>query len=81
MTKHLITGTKAIELADMFEDVRLSKYADPIEADRNDLTIAEARKVAAEDPSLIWIDADRLYAEAAQAGDLETCRWIEANAA
>lgn len=52
-----LQGTAAIEYAES-HDRLLSKYADPTEEAREDLTPREARKVAAEDPSLIWIEID-----------------------
>lgn len=56
-TKRL-KGHEAIRYAELCGgDVRLSKFADPTEDERQDLTVAEARKVAAEDPSLIYFDA------------------------
>ena len=49
-------GTEAIEYAEA-NDLSLNKYNDPIEEAREGLTPDEARKVAREDPRLIWIDA------------------------
>lgn len=51
-----LTGYAAIEYAER-HDLPLHKYADPTEDARDDLTVAEAREVAAEDPSLIWVEA------------------------
>ncbi len=53
----IITGHDAIEIAETF-NMGLSKYNDPIEWERDDLTIEEAHDVAREDPSLIYIDSD-----------------------
>lgn len=49
-----VTGTKAIELAERL-GLPLSKYADPTEGEREGLTVAEAREIAREDPSLIYV--------------------------
>lgn len=49
-----ITGHEAITYAEAF-NARLQKHADPIEDARDDLTPEEARDVAAEDPSLIFL--------------------------
>ena len=54
MSTTILTGHDAIAYAEAFE-ARLQKYADPIEDARDDLTPDEARDVAAEDPSLIYI--------------------------
>lgn len=51
-----LTGYAAIEYAEA-RDLPLRKYADPTEDARDDLTVEEAREVAAEDPSLIWVEA------------------------
>ena len=49
-----ITGLDAIEYA-AEHGLTLSKYNDPIEDAREGLTVEEAREVAAEDPSLIYV--------------------------
>ena len=49
------TGSRAIEVAAV-TGRRLCKYADPIEDAREDVTVEEAREIAREDASLIWID-------------------------
>jgi hypothetical protein len=49
-----ITGMEAIDFAER-RDMTLRKYTDPIEGDRAGLTPDEARKVAREDPSLIYL--------------------------
>lgn len=49
-----ITGLDAINHAEA-HGLRLSKYADPIEDAREGLTVDEAREVAAEDASLIYL--------------------------
>lgn len=49
-----LTGLDAIAHAEA-HGLRLSKYADPIEDAREGLTVEEAREVAAEDPSLIYV--------------------------
>ena len=48
-----LTGLAAIDIAEA-NGLPLNKYADPIEDARPGLDIAEARKVALEDPSLIY---------------------------
>jgi hypothetical protein len=56
-TKRL-KGHEAIRYAEACGgDIRLSKFADPIEDAREDLSVDEARRVASEDPTLIYIDA------------------------
>lgn len=49
-----LTGTDAIEYAEA-NGMTLSKYNDPIEDAKEGLTPDEARKVAQEDPSLIYL--------------------------
>jgi len=53
----IITGHEAIDYAD-FTGRPLNKYADPIEGARTWLTPDQAREIAKEDPSLIWIEVD-----------------------
>lgn len=50
-----LKGWEAIEYAEA-NNLNLSKYADPTEGAREDLTAEEAREVAQEDPSLIYLD-------------------------
>jgi len=52
------TGLDAIEYAEQ-HGLRLSKYADPTEGARDDLTVYEAREVAREDASLIYLNVER----------------------
>lgn len=52
-----IIGRDAIHYA-AAHNITLSKYADPTEGARDGLSIEEARTVAAEDPSLIYVIAD-----------------------
>ena len=52
-----ITGMDAIEYAEA-RGLAINKYQDPTEGARDDLTPDEVREVAAEDPSLIWIEAE-----------------------
>ena len=54
MTNKIKTGHNAIEYAKA-AGLTLNKYADPTEGAREGLTVVEAREVAAEDPSLIWV--------------------------
>lgn len=49
-------GFEAIEYAKE-NGLLLSKYEDPIEGAREDVTVDEARDIAREDPRLIWITA------------------------
>ena len=50
-----LTGYDAIAYAEQ-HGVRVCKYADPTEGAREDLSPDEAREIAAEDPSLIYLD-------------------------
>lgn len=52
----LLTGYDAIQAAEAGAD-GLRKYADPIE-DAREVNPNEARAIAQEDPSLIWIQVD-----------------------
>lgn len=54
MTTRTIDGLEAIEYAEL-HGVTLHKHADPTEEARGGLTPDEAREIAAEDPSLIWL--------------------------
>jgi hypothetical protein len=76
-----VTGYTALFTADLLER-RVSKYADPIDDARTGIDYAEGRRIAAEDPSLIYFhvkvsDGDlaervrKLRDEAAAAGDAE----------
>jgi hypothetical protein len=49
-----LSGYEAIEYAEA-NGLTLSKYADPTEDAREGVTPAEARKIASEDPSLIYV--------------------------
>lgn len=51
-----IKGYEAIEFAER-NGLTLSKFADPVEGARDGLTVDEAREVAAEDPSLVYVEA------------------------
>lgn len=53
MTKQL-TGRDAIDYADD-HGLTLCKYADPTEDARTGLSVDEARAIAAEDPSLVYL--------------------------
>ena len=52
-----LTGLAAIEAAEA-NGLTLNKYNDPIEDARTGLDIAEARKVAGEAPSLVYIHVE-----------------------
>ena len=49
-----LIGIEAVEYA-REHGLKLSKYADPIEGARDDLTPSEAEEVCREDPNLIYI--------------------------
>lgn len=53
-----ITGLEAIEVAEAL-GVLLCKYGDPIEESRSGLTPDEARDIARQDPSLIYLQVGR----------------------
>lgn len=85
-----LTGVAAIEAAERM-GLRLGKYEDPTQGAREGLTVKEARAVAAEDPSLVYVDVptgtttdnvtkaqiEQLRDEAASAGDSEQVRLCE----
>lgn len=50
-----LTGIEAIEYA-AANSMTLSKYTDPTEESREGLSVEEAREVAKEDPSLIYLE-------------------------
>lgn len=50
-----LKGHEAIDYAEA-NSLTLRKYADPTEEAREGITVEQARKVAQEDPSLIWLD-------------------------
>lgn len=52
-----LTGIAAIECAEQL-DLVLRKYADPTEGARDSLSVAQAREIATEDPSLIYLLED-----------------------
>lgn len=52
-----LTGHAAIDHAEVL-DLRLSKHADPVEGERHDLSVDDAREIAKADPSLIYIQID-----------------------
>lgn len=51
-----LTGHAAVEYAAEHGGQPLSKYADPTEDGRDDVTPEEAAEICREDPSLIYID-------------------------
>lgn len=55
--KTKLTGIEAIEFAERY-GMTLRKYADPTEDARGGLNTSEARKIALDDPSLIWLETD-----------------------
>lgn len=52
-----LTGYAAIDAAEV-RGVYLHKCSDPTEGERHGLTVEEAREIAKEDPSLIWLPVD-----------------------
>ena len=52
-----LTGYAAIEYAAEC-GLTLNKYADPIEAAKRGITVAKARDIAADDPSLVYLDVE-----------------------
>ena len=50
-----IHGLEAIDYAEA-HDLTLSKYTDPTEDARDGLSAEEARDIASDDPSLIYVD-------------------------
>jgi hypothetical protein len=70
-----ISGHAAITLAETF-GLTLNKYADPTDGARDGLTAEEAREIAREDASLIWLDD----ADIAEAISLEQIRTLRAEA-
>lgn len=59
MTTTTLTGHDAIEYAER-HGLTLSKYNDPTELARDELSLDEAREIAAEDPSLIYLEVGSL---------------------
>lgn len=54
MTTTILTGREAIKAAEE-RGLELKKYADPVEGAREGLTVEEARQIAHEDPSLVYV--------------------------
>jgi len=55
-----MTGESAINYAEL-HGLMLSKYADPIEGHRADLSPDEAREIMREDPSLIYLEVNAYH--------------------
>ena len=55
-----MTGESAINYAEL-HSLMLSKYADPIEGHRADLSPDEAREIMREDPSLIYLEVNAYH--------------------
>jgi hypothetical protein len=53
-TMNTMVGTAAIDYAEL-HGLKVSKHADPVEGARSDVTVEEAREIAASDPSLIFM--------------------------
>lgn len=64
MTTKTLTGFDAIDHADE-NGLTLSKHADPVEGAREGVSVEDAREVAAEDPSLIFLTVDEASLDAA----------------
>lgn len=58
MTTTKITGNAAIEVAES-KGLTLSKYADPTEGARSGLSVEEAREIAKEDSSLVYVEIEQ----------------------
>ena len=56
-SKPRLTGQSAIEYAEQY-GLLLCKYEDPTESARAGLTPDEAREIAHEDPSLVYVDVE-----------------------
>lgn len=76
-TATTLTGHAAIAYARR-EGVSLAKRTDPTEGARDGLSVEEAEAIAAEDPSLVWLEVEptdeqiaALESEAGTVGDLE----------
>ena len=54
----LFSGYLALSFAEFHGISRLCKHADPVEGRRDDLTLAEAREIAAIDPGLIYLEVE-----------------------
>jgi len=55
----ILSGYRAIAyVAHLGLDCGLRKYADPTDPASENLSLAEARAIAAEDPSLVWFVPD-----------------------
>jgi hypothetical protein len=50
-----LTGHEAIEFKRANPEAKLSKYADPTEDAREDISVEDAEEIASEDPSLIYV--------------------------
>ena len=53
-----LTGHDAIDFAKTVKNALLSKYADPLEGERDDLSLEEAIEIAKEDPEIIFIEVE-----------------------
>ncbi|HSH28633.1 MAG TPA: hypothetical protein VK971_01900 [Thiohalobacter sp.] len=76
----IITGYDAIEYAEQ-HGLTLGKYADPTEDAREGLTPDEAREIAAEDPSLIYLTGQRVEAGEGEDHDAGHIERIEGSVA
>jgi hypothetical protein len=66
-----VTGYEAIDYAQEHA-LTLNKYTDPTEEARTGLGIAEATEIAAEDPSLIYVEVQSKYVIQDAAGEIVT---------
>ena len=70
MSTQILRGHDAIKAAAAL-GCNLSKYADPIEDARTDVTIYEAREIANEDPGLLWLEVESTDADERRAADFD----------
>jgi hypothetical protein len=56
-----ITGREAIEVAEA-QGLLLSTYSDPTEGGREGVSVEDAREIAREDPSLVYLDITETFA-------------------
>lgn len=71
------TGYAAIAYAEA-NGLTLSKYNDPTEAAREGLSVAEAREIAKEDPSLVYVEMSEAAAIARRYND-DGLSWKDAD--
>lgn len=72
LTWTTLTGHDAIAYA-AEHGLTLRKHADPTEGAREGLSVEEAREIAAEDPSLVWLERPAREGEGDESADLCEC--------